>query len=321
MSLFNFIDNELLFESISTGLGDRMLSIIGFIALCETIHATPVINFNNMKIFCKWGSNEYDENNFIFNFDFICYDENKKYYRTIANQSSIILAPLKLYKFLKEKYKIDYIEFSKKYKLIASNIKPSKQIEHYIPNNLKNVYGIHLRKTDKIRLDREIEHENSLDEFNCIIEHLTNDIIELLKNEKEAKFLIVGEEKEWIAEFKQILQCKYGKEDINFINIEYPEFEINKGFNVVLDMFCLSRCKKIYQGVKWTTFSSLSALIGNVDIINYYNVLPEQESNFIYTWKSVLNINGKIDYTEYENIGNRLGNIQIKYINTNNIFF
>jgi hypothetical protein len=34
MSLFNFIDNELLFESISTGLGDRMLSIIGFIELC-----------------------------------------------------------------------------------------------------------------------------------------------------------------------------------------------------------------------------------------------------------------------------------------------
>jgi hypothetical protein len=261
----------------------------------------------------------YDVNNFIFDFDVIHYNENKKYYRKISNQTSIVLAPLKLYNFLKENYKIDYIEFSKKYKLIASKIKPSKQIENYIPN-LENVYGIHLRKTDKIRPDREIEHENSLDEFNCIIEHLTNDIIELLKNEKEAKFLIVSEDKEWISTFKEILKSRYHK-DINFINIVYPEKEINEGFNCVLDMFCLSRCKKIYQGVKWTTFSSLSALIGNVDIINYYNVLPEQESNFIYTWKSVLNINGKIDYTEYENIGNRLGNIQIKYINTNNIFF
>jgi len=183
------------------------------------------------------------------------------------------------------------------------------------------VYGVHLRRTDKIKSYREIEHENSLEEFNCIIEHLVNDLVELLKNENDAKLLIVGEEKEWINEFKEMLKCRYGKEDIHFINITYPDIEINKGFNVVLEMFCLSRCKKVYQGVKWTTFSSLSALIGNVDIINYYDVLPEQESNFIYTWKSVLNINGKIDYTEYENIGNRLGNIQIKYINTNNIFF
>jgi hypothetical protein len=204
-------------------------------------------------------------------------------------------------------------------KVIASKIKPSKQIEEYIPN-LNDVYGIHLRRTDKIKLKREIEHENSIDEFNCIIYYLINDIIELLKNDNEAKLLIVGEEKEWISEFKTILQSKFEK-DINFVNILYPENYINDGFIVVLDMFCLSRCKKIYQGVKWTTFSSLSALIGNVDIVNYYYKLPEQESNFIYTWKSVLNINGKIEYTEYENIGNRLNDIQIKYINTNNILF
>ena len=58
MSLLKYFDNEILFESINSGLGDRMMSIIGFIVLCETIHATPVINFNNMKMYCEWGSNE-----------------------------------------------------------------------------------------------------------------------------------------------------------------------------------------------------------------------------------------------------------------------
>lgn len=319
MSLLKFMDNEILFETSDTGLGDTMLSIIGFIILCEMMDDTPIIKFNNKKIICEWGSNEYDINNFIFDFDFIHFNKNKTYHRKIMNQTSITFSPLKLYNLLKHKHNINYIDFSNKYKIIASKIKPSKQIEEYIPN-LNDVYGIHLRRTDKIKLNREIEHENTIDEFNCIIYYLINDIIELLNNDNETKLLIVGEDKEWNLEFKTMIQSKYNK-DINFVNILYPENYINEGFNVVLDMFCLSRCKKIYQGVKWTTFSSLSALIGNVDIVNYYYKLPEQESNFIYTWKSVLNINGKTEYTEYENIGNRLNDIQIKYINTNNIFF
>ncbi len=320
MSPFNFIDNYLLFESIDSGLGDRMLSIIGFIVLCETINFKPVIKFNSINTFFEWGSCEYDIKNFIFDFHDIIYNETNNYCRKITNQTSITMSPLKLNNLLKQNHSINYIEFSKKYKIIASKIKPSKLIEEYLPK-LEDVYGIHLRKTDKIKPNRQIEHENSLDEFNCIISNLINDIIQLLKNEKETKLLIVSEDKLWIDEFKKMLKCRYDTNDINFINILYPDFENNKNFNVVLDMFCLSQCKKIYQGVKWSTFSALAALIGNVDIINYYNVLPEHETNFIYTWKSVLNINGKIDYTEYENIGNRLGDIQIKYINKNNILF
>lgn len=106
-----------------------------------------------------------------------------------------------------------------------------------------------------------------------------------------------------------------------FINIAYPQPEINEGFNSMLDMFCLSKCKRIYQGIKWSSFSGLSALIGSVDIINYYNLLPQYHSNYIYAWKSVIKVNGKIDYAEYENIGSNFIDIKIKYINTNNMLF
>jgi hypothetical protein len=320
MSLFDFIDkydNEILFESCDSGLGDRMMSIIGFCVLCEIINAIPIINFNYIKSVCVWGSNVYDFSNFVF--DINHYDAKTKYYRKIANHTSIVLSPLKLYKTIKHIININYIDFSNKYRIIASKIKPSAQVESYIPN-LKDVYGIHLRRTDKVCLTPEYEHENTVDEFNCIINNLIDDLVELLKNNNNAKLLIVGEDKKWNNEFKNILNCKYGK-NINYVNIVYPEIEINDGFNCILDLFCLSRCKQIYQGVKWSTFSSLAALIGNVDIINYYNILPDHESNFVHTWKSTLKINGNFDYTEYENIGNRLGDIKIKHINTNNMFF
>lgn len=320
MSLFNFIDNydnEILFEPCDSGLGDRMMSIIGFCVLCEIINAIPIIKFNNIRSLWVWGSNIYDPCNFIFDIKY--YDVNKTYYRTITNHTSIVLSPLKLYKTIKHKINMNYVDFSNKYKIIANKIKPSTQIESYIPN-LKDVYGIHLRRTDKVCLTPEYEHENTVDEFNCIINNLIDDLVELLKNNNNASLLIVGEDKKWNNEFKEILKCRHNV-NINFINILYPENEINEGFNCILDMFCLSRCKQIYQGVKWSTFSSLAALIGNVDIINYYNILPHHESHFIHTWKSSLKINGQIDYTEYENIGNRLGDIKIKYINTNNMIF
>lgn len=54
MSLFNFIDkfdNEILFESIESGFGDRMMSIIGFCVLCESMKSIPIIKFNNKKDF------------------------------------------------------------------------------------------------------------------------------------------------------------------------------------------------------------------------------------------------------------------------------
>jgi hypothetical protein len=98
MSLPKYFDNEILFESIDSGLGDRVLSIIGFIVLCETINATPVINFNNINTCCEWGSNEYDINNFVFEFNTIIYNETKQYYRKVSNQTSFVLSPLKLYK-------------------------------------------------------------------------------------------------------------------------------------------------------------------------------------------------------------------------------
>jgi hypothetical protein len=321
MSLCQIIDNEILFESIQTGLGDRMLSFIGFIVFCQTIHATPIIHFNKRKLVCDWGSNEYDIKNFTFDFELGFYNEKKRYYRTIENHTSIVLSPLKLYKFLKQKKNIDinYVDFSSKYKQIASKIKPSIDMEQYIPN-LANVYGIHLRRTDKVKPNREIEHENSIEEFNSIINNLVIDLVAFINIEEAASFLVVGEDENWNSEFKRSLESKCNRK-IHFVNILYPKNEITKGFNVVLDMFCLSRCKRIYQSVKWSSFSSLAALIGNVDIINYYHILPEQECNFIYTWKSILNINGKIDNHEYENIGDRLGDIKINYMNTNNIFF
>ena len=101
------------------------MSIIGFCVLCESMKSIPIIKFNNKKRLFGWGSNVYDTNNFIFD-GILSYDQNKKYYRKIANHTSVSLSPLKLFKVLRDKINISYVEFSSNYKRIASKIKPSK---------------------------------------------------------------------------------------------------------------------------------------------------------------------------------------------------
>ena len=43
----------------------------------------------------------------------------------------------------------------------------------------------------------------------------------------------------------------------------------------------------------YSTFSILSALIGNVPIVNYSHLLDDYDNCWIHVWKSVLNINNQ----------------------------
>jgi hypothetical protein len=51
----------LLFEGNKTGLGDKLLGIIGFIVYCKYTNHIPYVYLNANTYYHPWGSNIYDE--------------------------------------------------------------------------------------------------------------------------------------------------------------------------------------------------------------------------------------------------------------------
>jgi len=61
-------------------------------------------------------------------------------------------------------------------------------------------------------------------------------------------------------------------------------------------MFCLSKCKEILQGVKYSTFSILASLLGNHKLRNYAKYTNHYDVCLIHSWSSVIELNNNKNY-------------------------
>jgi hypothetical protein len=67
-------------------------------------------------------------------------------------------------------------------------------------------------------------------------------------------------------------------------------------YNGILDMFSLSKCKEILQGVKYSTFSMTASLLGKNKLRNYSRDLPTKDISLVHSWNSAIEINGEKNF-------------------------
>ena len=193
-----------------------------------------------------------------------------------SQNPSCSLCPYNIYKFVNqfrrdlsfEQVSGDFIACSKKI------IQPSDIILSKIPKGIENAYGIHLRKSDKVYDGCDVRHQNTINEFTLIIDKCLDDVEYIIINENEPTFLIVSEDDEWKKEIHRRItdiSCKNDK-PMKILHIDYTNENNYSNYNSILDMFCLSKCKEIFQGVKYSTFSILSSLLGENKLRNYSNL-------------------------------------------------
>jgi len=215
-------------------------------------------------------------------------EKNIEYY-----YHSISYSPVNIYKNLKE---FSLEDISNIYSRIAENIQPSNYIESLIPNELNNSYGVHLRRTDKIKSNTEYDIKknayfhiwsNSIDEYNYIINKTKEYILNIIEKNNNESFFVCSEDKEYKLYFQDWIIKNGG--NIIIINEDLlNNNEENEQILPILEMFCLSRCKEIIQGVKYSSYSITAALIGkHKKITNFLDI----DDNFTNIFKSVLNIN------------------------------
>lgn len=299
--------------TLVNGLGDKLLDLIGFSVLCKYLNYKPNVIFCNNGGF-YWGSNNYDIR--LFNFNEITISDDKCNFYVKSGNPSSTLCPYKVYEFIKqfldeitfEDISNDFVEYSK------TKIQPSEIILSKIPNNIEKAYGIHLRKSDKLNNTGDIRHENNISEFEIITNKLLEDVKNIIISEDEPTFLIVSEDDNWKLEIKNLIIniSKNNNKQIKILDIDYDNKDNYYNYNSILDMFCLSKCKEILQGVKYSTFSMLASLLGNNKIRNYSKYTDTYDICLIHSWSSIIEINNNknFDIELHKKITNGVINIE-----------
>jgi len=127
---------------------------------------------------------------------------------------------------------------------------------------------------------------------------LLNDVKNIIITEEDPIFLIVSEDNNWKIHIQNIIIniSNNLNKKIKILDIDYSNENNYYNYNSVLDMFCLSKCKEILQGVKYSTFSILASLLGNNKIRNYSNYINSYNVCLIHSWSSVVEINNSKNF-------------------------
>ena len=306
-----------LFIKPINGLGDKIINILGAAVYSYYKNfALKVFLNENIMLYYFGSSNFYDLALFEFN-SIKIYNNNDEYKKYNLNQienallfinpdTIVSITPFCVYQKLKsENINVSFEEVSNMFLTIAKKIQPSAMVSKCIPIGIESAYGIHLRKSDKIKQNPDIRHEMSFDENIILIEKLLSTISDIIESEETPSFFVTSEDNEhknlFCESIKNIAKEKGKEKNVTILEIDEKLCENIKpivNYASVLDLFCLSKCKLIIQGTKYSAFSVVAALIGNEKLINLSKFLERDHLCIIYLWNSVLNINENKNFCE-----------------------
>ena len=135
-----------------------------------------------------------------------------------------------------------------------------------------------------------LSHENTFQEFDVLTQTLLDEVKKIVTSEPDATFLVVSEDPKWKQEI--IDKINLSASHFVFLDDEWTH-EYDNGATI-RDLFSLSYCKEILQGVKYSTFSITASLLGEAGRLrNFAYLLPSAPICNIYAWSSVVDINGQ----------------------------
>ncbi len=280
--------SKMTFYFTYTGFGDIVLDLIGiatWIAMDASLHVFFVLNNNR-----KPASRVYDMSLFKF--------EDKRMnlmdshmgglkpnsgVKTIKAAPGCSIHPCNITKMTSAPVEMVCEEFKRN----AHRLKASTLIANAMPTSLSEVIGIHLRRSDKIG-ERDPHHGTTLDEFHSIVFMLKQYVVDEISGGNK-QFFVCSEDQAWKKEFAEWIEEK-GGEVISATNTN-DALTSKRGWGPVLDFFCLTRCKKIIQGIGYSTFSMAASLVGGgTPLVNLHVKAVETPEYYLNWWAPLLNL-------------------------------
>lgn len=266
-----------LYIPASSGIGDRILDIWSAICVmqnqnkkCEQLN---VVKPNNGNVFDQTG---YFDNLHIPGCKLNVVLERTKR-KHVSKQIPTLrrwgtTTPLEIQSLCKHK---TIEEISESYKQIAK----TTVINKFECDWAKDYIGIHVRRSDKLRVDisNQVPLKMTLDYANRLHDVLVKYINTICPDDK---LLIVGDDYEYM---EKLSKC--------FSNETY----IQKG-SAIEDFKTLSKCKSIIQATKYSTFSMAASIMGGVEIMNFNDILRGPKTS--WTWEHALKLPSNIEQVE-----------------------
>ena len=322
------MSNKTIVYYAANGIGDKIINLLGAAVYCYYKKFELKTGFNEILWFYAFGSyNLYDLS--LFNFIDMCVFDNSKDANYLDDENTFrfhnpdiitSITPYAIYQKLKNEgvNDVTFLEVSNMFIQFAKNIQPSDCISNYIPVGIENAYGIHLRNTDKVLDSPDVRHETSYNEHSTLLSKVKLFIEDVIEKEDNPKFFIASEDNENKKQFVDLINNKAASQNkvVEILNIEenIPEDIRSKpNFYTVFDLFCLSKCKTIVQGIRYSAFSVVASLIGNEKLVNFSKHLDTDHLNIIHLWNSTLYINDNknIDENKYLTLINKYKDLGI----------
>ena len=279
--------SKMTFYYTYTGFGDIVLDLIGtttWIAFDPSLHIFFVLNNNR-----KPANRVYDMSLFKY--------EDKKLnlmdshmgglkpnsgVKTLRGAPGCSIHPWNLSKLTG----VPVVRVCDEFKKNAHRLKACGLIVNAMPQDLQDTIGIHLRKSDKIG-ERDPHHGTTLEEFHDIVYMMKEYVSEeILAGNKS--FFICSEDQVWRREFENWIEETGGQ---ILHTHESDALRGKRGWGPILDFFCLSKCKKIIQGIGYSTFSMAASLIGGgVPLVNLHMKAVEKPEFYLNWWAPLLNL-------------------------------
>lgn len=272
------------------GLGDRLLDLAGMLTYCRITNKELVVEWpkDPKKHAYSWGIGVFDDRFFTFPKGISIVDKlPKSIPRAFSQNTSMSTSMQKIQQLTK----LPLQQLVETYSVCIKEIATPNNILRF-PENIHKCIGIHLRRSDKIKKngDRiDPRHETALVEYEHIMCRLRTCLENMIRScyDNEAWFFVCSEEEGFKQEFKSEISrhCKDLGKAARFCEPSYVEGY--EGAKAVTDMFCLSRCMCILQGIKYSTFSIVASIAGGNTL---YNFGEHDSGSLIHVWKPFLKL-------------------------------
>jgi hypothetical protein len=259
------------------GLGDKLLDVLGLVVWARGYRGAvdPVVDWCSTDDYQPWGNARYDAELFVFPF---LLGRGPADVLVTSTDPSSSFCPERVKGYLRDKAPDDvavtYVE-------TAAGIGVSPRVARKAPQGIEMCVGVHLRRKDKVRADGDSRHETQPSELDDIMSRVWQYIDELIALGTR-HFFVCGDEDEAVACFQGTLRSK--DPSVRVVTPDYADCNL-PGEKDVLDWYCLTRCWKVVQGIKYSTFSMSAAIVSQAPLVNF----ADHDSNaLLHLWRPCL---------------------------------
>ena len=168
------------------------------------------------------------------------------------------------------------------YRSVASGTQPDSRVLEGIPADAGKRVGIHIRLGDKL-VEEEMAFDMGLPTWRSI-ELKGNFCIERCIARGEPLF-VCSDDLSYKTTLLERIRSRGGDA---VAASPAPAYSRLPGYGALVDFFALSRCMRIVQVTKYSTFSIAAAMVGGVPLVNFYRDEGGGVGHRLDIWKSAL---------------------------------